>query len=268
MTLRTSGLSALALALLTLSGCQNTPVQTSEADYQTNLDRTITASTLRTLTIHCGAGTIEVIGEEGRREISIEGMVSTHADSFAEAKRIAGEVKLQVQAEGTENPIVRISEPMIAAANQNYAYDMIVRVPHTVQVTVTDTTGDVSVGGLSGGLELTSASGNVAVEAVHGGLVIDSNGLNTKIQDVSGHLQVKDGRGRLEISHVSGDIDIEDGGGELVVQFVTGNVTAKDNPEGANMRNIDGDVTLIRISPASPKIQGVTGVLSYPTGSR
>jgi len=259
--------SALAITLLALTGCNNTPVRNSAADYQRNLDRQLTAATLRTVTIECGPGRIEIVGQEGLRSIEFEGMVSAHAENGAEAKRIGNEVRLQVQAEGTENPIVRVIEPMLASGGQWYTYDVVVRVPSTVQVTVKDTTGDVEVGGLASGLQLSSTDGFVSVGSVHGGLIIESGGADTKIRDVSGHLQVADGPGRLEISNVTGDIDITDGGGPLVVTAVSGNVTARDNPQGAELRNIDGDVTLIRISPASSKIQGVTGALSYPLGS-
>ncbi len=266
--LRNIMISAFAsAALVILAGCNMAGTRTAGADYQTNLDRTISSGTLRTLTLRTGAGTIKIVGEESRRSIEIEGIVSTHAESYQEAKRIAGEVTLNIQADKTENPVVAISEPLIASGDQYYTCDLTIRVPHTVQVTLNDSAGDVEIYGLASGLKLTGDSGKVTVEGMNGGLVIHTAGSKTSIRDAIGHLQITDGDGDLEIAMISGDVAIQDAGGKLLVQNITGNVTASDNPAGVTLKNIDGDVTLIRISPASSRIQGVTGNLSYPSGT-
>ena len=260
--------AALLVALVGLSGCTPQKQSNARADYQTNLDRTIEGSRLRTLSLRTGAGSIEIVGEESRRTIEIVGIVSTHAETFGEAKRIAGEVRLNVQAEGTENPIVRVTEPRLSSTDQYYSYDLTVKVPHNCQISLEDSSGPIEVGGLVSGLRIENESGPVSVETVTGGIVIQTAGNRTTVKDASGHLQIKDGAGDIDVAGVTGDVEIQDGGGKLVVQNVSGDVTASDNPTGAQMKNIDGDVTLIRIEPATSKIQGVTGNLSYPSGTQ
>ena len=223
-------LALISLALLAgLTGCAVPEKNNARADYQTNLDHTIASGTLRTLTLRTGAGSLKIIGEEARRNIEIEGIVSTHAESFGEAKRIANEVSLDIQAETTENPIVRITEPRLAPGDQYYSCDLTIRIPHTVQVTLDDSTGNIEVFGLTSGLNLKSESGNVEIEGVNGGLVIQTDGSSkTSITDSSGHLNITDGPGDLEISMITGDVKIQDTGGKLLVQNITGNVTASD----------------------------------------
>ena len=265
---RRLSLLAIVVTLAALTGCTPQKQSNARADYQTNLDRKIEGSRLRTLSLRTGAGSIEIVGEENRRSIEIVGIVSTHAENFGEAKRIAGEVRLNVQAEGTENPIVRVSEPRLSSADQYYSYDLTVKVPHNCQISLEDSSGPIEVGGLVSGLRIENESGSGAVESVTGGIVIQTAGNRTTVKDASGHLQLKDGVGDIDIAGVTGDVEIQDGGGRLFVQNVSGNVTASDNPSGATMKNIDGDVTLIRIEPATSKIQGVTGNLSYPSGTQ
>ncbi len=259
----------LCLLLATVGiGCAVTDIDSTSADYSVNLDRKIEASAVRTLTLRTGMGNIEIIGEENRREIDIIGVVSTHAESFPEAKRIAGEIQLKVQSEKTENPIVVVTDPRISTATQTFRYDVRVKVPHTVRIELEDGAGDINVGGLSRGLRVTSTSGRVNISAVQGGIELITQGASTKVQDVSGRIDINDGSGEMEVVGVTGDVKIEDTDGNLKIQNVSGNVTAANNPKGATVRNIDGDVTLIRITPASSTIQGVTGHLSYPTGSQ
>jgi DUF4097 and DUF4098 domain-containing protein YvlB len=260
--------AAAAAVCLSLPACQPQKRGESRAEFTRNVDRTIDGTGVRTLSLETGPGTLRVIGEAGRKVIAIEGLLFAEAESFAEAKRIAGEVELNAISERTENPVVKVTEPRLAKAGQVHTLDLTVRVPTSVLVVVVDSAGDVDVSGLGAGTRLVCASGKVTVAGVRGGVEVRTKGTSTEVRDSSGRIEVHDGPGDIEISGISGDIHVSDTDGKLAIRNVSGSVTASDNPTGAIVQNVEGDVTLIRISPSSSQIQGVGGTLSYPTGSQ
>jgi len=261
------GAAAAAVGLL-LPACQPQERGEARAEFTRNVDRTIDGAGVRTLSLETGPGTLRVIGEAGRKEIAIEGLLFAEAESFAEAKRIAGEVQLSALSERTENPVVKVSEPHRVKMGQVHTLDLTVRVPTSVLVVVVDTAGDIEVSGLGAGTRIACASGKVTVAGVRGGVEVRTQGTATEIRDSSGRIEVHDGSGDIEISGISGDIQVTDTDGRLAIRNVSGSVTASDNPTGAIVQNVEGDVTLIRISPSSSQTQGIGGTLSYPTGSQ
>jgi len=259
---------AVAAVCLLLPACQPQKRGDARAEFTRNVDHRIDATGVRTLSIETGPGTLTVVGEAGRREIAIEGVLLAEAESFAEAKRIAGEVELALQSERTENPAVKVTEPRLVGSGQSHTLDLVVRVPPSVLVAIVDTAGDIEVSGLGAGTRIACASGKVAISGVQGGVELRTQGSTASIRDSGGRIDVKDGAGDLEVSGISGDIVIVDTDGKLAIRNVTGDVTASDNPVGAIVQNVDGDVTLIRIDPASVQIQGLGGTLKYPAGSQ
>lgn len=258
-------LGAIA-TLLCLASCQlmvGNP--NSLSDYSTNLDRSIDATGVRTLTLKTGSGRVVVISEDNLKTIEIEGALGTQAANLPEAKRIAAEVKLIGQSENTENPVVQVTEPQLGRRGQSYYLDLKVRVPKSVLVAIENTSSDIEVSALGSGLRVQSVSGLIQIEGVSGGTEVRTDGISTRIKDSSGRITVHDGRGDLEIQGITGDVFVQDTDGKLIIRHVSGNVDARDNPTGATVQNIDGDVFLANIENAT--LQGIMGRLNPPRQS-
>lgn len=265
-------LPAFAL-LVALSACQMppkadpdaTPTETL-AEYSVNLTESIDARNVKSLTISTGPGSLEIIAEDGLQSIEIAGWVGAKAASRVEAERLGKEVVLQVRSAQTENPVVAVTSPRIASSEQTYRYDVVVRVPSRLRVSVEDSEGDVTIAGVLGGVRLTNASGEVRVSGVGGGLELDNSGGPTRVSEVTGRVAIRDGKGDLVVSGVTGDIEVDDADGSLRIQNISGNVIARDNPTAVVIRNIEGDLTLVGIATSAADIQGVTGGISFPAG--
>ncbi|MFQ5653742.1 MAG: hypothetical protein ACE5GW_03305 [Planctomycetota bacterium] len=235
----------------------------SRADYATNVDRSFAAAGIKSLTIHCGPGALEIVGEEGRDEVAIEGVIHSHATAFVEAKRIAGEVRLDLRSLKTENPVIAVADPLIAGSDQGCEVDLMVKVPDGVALIIQDAAGRIEISGMRAGARVTSIAGPIEIEGISGGLRVSSGGGPCTIRDASGRIHVTDGAGDLTISEITGDIEVQDTNGMLVIRNVTGNVVAADNPRGARISNIDGDLTLYRIEHAACEIEGVLGKITH-----
>ncbi len=254
--------------LLCLASCQLPRGGNQLSQFSKNYEHSIDATGVKTLTLKTGSGSLKVIGEEGRRSIELDGVLIALAETIDEARRIAGEISLDVRSENTENPEIRILEPRLARKGQEYALDLVLRVPSTVRVVIDDTDGDIDVRTLSNGVRVQSQLGAVTIAECRGGVELTTQGVSASITDSSGRIQVVDGRGDLEIQGITGDIEVLDENGKLTIRHVSGNVTASDNPTPVTVQNVQGDVKLIRIDHATANVEGIGGTLSYPQTPR
>ena len=126
----------LAAIVLLVPACQPPERDESRGEFSRNVDRTIDAAGVRTLSLRTGAGTLKVVGEPGRTAIAIEGVLFVEAENLAEAKRIAGEIELTAQLERTENPVIVVTEPRVVNPGQVHTLDLTVRVPTSVLVAI------------------------------------------------------------------------------------------------------------------------------------
>ena len=252
----------LCLPLLVV-GCVN-PLSRSGASWASNSQVQMPAAGVKSLKIRCGNGSVKVQGAPGERNITALARIRSTAKTLAEAERIARELTLELQSRGTENPSLVIIEPRIEG-RQDYWVDLLIQLPASVRVSIEELTGDCEVKGLNSGFSMRNLHGTIDISQVLGGVEVESAGSSCIIKSVGGLISVIDKEGDLSISEVSGEVKVTDSGGKLVIYNITGNVIVSDN--APDIRNVDGDVQLYRIQHANAKIQGVTGQISYPSGS-
>ncbi|MEE8142294.1 MAG: hypothetical protein V3T77_04280 [Planctomycetota bacterium] len=254
----------IGVLVLLLAGCIN-PLSRSGASWATNSQVQMPAAGVKSLKIRCGNGSVKVEGAPGERNVTVLARIRSNAKTLPEAERIAREVTLELQSQGTENPSLVINEPRTEGAHQDYWVDLLIQLPASVRVEIEEMTGDCNVSGLNGGFSLHNFNGRIDISQVFGGVEVKSDGSSCIIKSVGGVISVTDKDGDLSISEVSGEVKVTDSGGKLKIYNITGNVIVSDN--APDIRNVDGDVMLYRVQHALAKIQGVTGQISYPIGS-
>ncbi|HEU4758717.1 MAG TPA: DUF4097 family beta strand repeat-containing protein [Dehalococcoidia bacterium] len=96
--------------------------------------------------------------------------------------------------------------------------------------------GSVKVSAVSGQVEVDSASGDVDVRAVSGHLTVETCGGRCHLTTKSGHIRIGSVGGPAHASTISGQVEIgTSGGGEVEVKTVSGRITVRV-PRGKHPR--------------------------------
>ena len=102
----------------------------------------------------------------------------------------------------------------------NYATDVAVFLPRSLDLTLMDEHGDVHVENV-GSFELDDGDGDVEVVGVaRDASFIDQDG-DLKVQGVGGNVDIDDGSGDIKVEDVAGVVTIQDGSGDIKVVNAT-----------------------------------------------
>ncbi len=185
---------ALAAGALLASACSGHQVGV--------YDDTMSAEGIDGLLVDVGEGELKITGDSELDEIQVE--VTLFNASCHDDEEVVRSLYIELREleEGTARLAVFLDE------NNAYA-DVVVRMPDTMQLDVTDEDGDIVI----------ENSADVWLE--------DGDG-DVKIKTVRGDVQVDDGDGDLVIKDVDGDVDVTDGSGDIVIDGVTGSVSIDD----------------------------------------
>ncbi len=108
---------------------------------------------------------------------------------------------------------------------------------------------DISVGAISGHIQLIGEFGSVKVSAVSGHIEVDSAAGDLDVRSVSGHLTVNACRGRCQLNTKSGHITVGNVGGAARATTISGHVELGTSGQGeVELRTISGKV-LVRVPP-------------------
>lgn len=142
--------------------------------------------------------------------------------------------------------------------------DLTVTVPAGLPVSITDTSGDVKVDGLSV-TRIVDSSGDVIATNLRA---------DVQISDSSGDVRVEQAAGRVELNDSSGDIVVRgarevaitgDSSGDIVIERVAGDVKIDNDSSGdITVRDVGHDVTLLADSSGDVHVSGVKGTVQLP----
>lgn len=214
------------------------------------VEKHFTVAGMPRLTVRNVAGETEiVVGDAG--DVFVRARKRVNGWSEDRAKRLFENVEIRMEQKGDDILV----EPRLFEQERGWldlfrggrvAVDLDIRVPREVQIDVTTVSGEVSITGTRGPLELRSVSGEVNVDDVQGPM---------RVKSVSGDLEATAYAGQLEANSVSGDIrfersrvrtpDIVTVSGDVDVDAVA---TPPEAPEG-RIKTVSGDVEVAFVDP-------------------
>ncbi len=184
-------------------------------------------------------GDLVVTGEAGRESISVDARLRTRRNSahdeeakdavvidFVELGDAAGELVIDLD-----------------SAPRGYYFDVELRVPERLAMTIDDDAGDLVVQNLAY-LTLDDGSGDAVVQDITQSVVIVDGSGDLVVQNVGGSVSCSDSSGDAVIEHVGGDVRVDDGAGDLVVRRVEGNVSADDGSGDLVITDVGGQVVV------------------------
>jgi Putative adhesin len=156
--------------------------------------------------------------------VSIHGKIHV-GNSWFEGNRKADVEELQ------RNPPLRQNGNSIRVDYVNFrniSVDYEITVPENTTVRSHSGSGDQSVEGLKGNVDLESGSGDMRISRLTGDFHFQNGSGNVRGRQLSGPARVKVGSGDIEIEEVGeGDVDIRNGSGNITVSGINGGFRAE-----------------------------------------
>jgi hypothetical protein len=197
----------------------------------------IPAANVTKVHIKAAAGQLKVVGQSTLRDVCIEGTACAGSVERLEY------VRLQTWRQGEE---IWIVADLLEAGDRG-KLDLTITVPVSVDLRVTDTSGEVLIENLAGDLYLEDSSGKIELTDIEGTVRLrDGSGSISVLQCGHDVIVESDGSGSISIVGVAGSVIIEsDGSGSISVGDVRGNFVLKQDGSGSvRYWNIDGLVQL------------------------
>jgi DUF4097 and DUF4098 domain-containing protein YvlB len=158
------------------------------------------------------------------------GAVSIHAKIHSGTSWLGGDHKGEVQ-ELQTNPPIRQNGNSIRIDYVNFnniSIDYEITVPENTAVRSHSGSGDQTVEGLKGNLDLESGSGDLRLARLTGDMHFLTGSGNIRGRELSGPARIKAGSGDIEIEEVGeGDIEIRTGSGNITANGINGGFHAE-----------------------------------------
>ncbi len=158
------------------------------------------------------------------------GTVSIHAKILSGVSWLGGDHKAEVQ-ELQNNPPIRQNGNSIRIDYvhfSNISVDYEITVPENTAVRTHTGSGDQTVEGLKGNIDLESGSGDLKLARLSGEMRFQTGSGNVRGRELSGPAKAKAGSGDIEIEEIgAGDVDIRTGSGNITVNGINGGFRAE-----------------------------------------
>ena len=185
------------------------------------------------------------------------GNVTIHAKIHSSNSWFGGDHKAEVQELQNNPPIHQTGNSIrIDYVNlNNISIDYEITVPENTAIRAHTGSGDQTVEGLKGNVDLESGSGDLRLARLTGEMHFQTGSGNVRGRDLAGPAKVKAGSGDIEIEELAaGDVDIRTGSGNITVNGInggfhaeagSGNIHGKGSPKNMwSVRTGSGNVNL------------------------
>lgn len=185
------------------------------------------------------------------------GTVSIHAKIHSGNSWFSGDHKAEVQ-ELQNNPPIRQNGNSIRidyVNMNNISIDYEITVPENTAVRAHTGSGDQTIEGLKGNIDLESGSGDLKLARLTGEMHFQTGSGNVRGRELSGPAKARAGSGDIDIEEMgAGDVEIRTGSGNITVSGInggfhaeagSGDIHAKGAPKNMwSVRTGSGNVTL------------------------
>jgi hypothetical protein len=238
------------------------------AEYREKHELNINGSDLAKFRIDVGAGSLDLRGDAGAKEISVQATIVVSGWSDAEAQRFIKEhvnVELyrkgdsaQLRAEVDSNDGRSWIRRALSGSTSTHI-DIEIVVPHGIALEVSDGSGNLTISDLVQPLTLDDGSGNATLRNIRGAVEVEDGSGNMEIDRIIGNLVVEDGSGNLDISDIRGDVSVEDGSGNLDILNVSGTIEVDDGSGDIVVRDVSEDLIILDDGSGDLRVTAVQG---------
>lgn len=218
-----------------------------------------------------GAERLEIVARAG--DLTVEPgpgtAVTASGRACASSEEFLQQTQIRTQREGPVLRVfVQVPDEMKGVGIFYASLDLTVRVPGSLPVSITDTSGDMTVEKVRV-TSVTDSSGDL--------LLRDTQG-DVELNDSSGDLRVENASGTVVITDSSGDIRVEragsvrirtDSSGDITISGIAGDVLIERDSSGdISVSDVGGRMELVADSSGSVHVADVRGTVSLPPNKR
>jgi hypothetical protein len=257
--MRTSWVALIALA----AAVPAASASAQRCDFTAERTATLSASGLQLARIEARSGSLRIEGKAGLTEIRARGT------ACASSRQLLDGIRLVSRRAGTEGEMIVEMPETDGMGNYSMALDLVIEVPESLGLDVTDSSGDLEIRNV-GGLTLKDSSGEVEIADVRGSLDVDDSSGNVEVDGVRGDVRLRDSSGDVDVRNVTGSVLVEnDSSGNLDFTDVGGDVeVANDSSGDIAVARVRGHFTVRRDSSGAIRSRDVAGAVSIPQRRR
>jgi DUF4097 and DUF4098 domain-containing protein YvlB len=253
--------SAMFLILILVCASAVPAAAAVEGSFQ----RTLQVGGAVNLDVTTGSGSIQV-----RTGASNQVLVTGHikatewfGDAESRVKRL--EDNPPIQQSGSEIRIGHVDDPELTH-NISISYEIIV--PEETQLRAHSGSGNQSVEGVRGPLEIDTGSGGLKISGIGARVQASTGSGNIEIGGVKGDVRAKTGSGSIQATEIAGGFEAETGSGRITLQQTApGSVRAETGSGGMELHGLRGSLEAQAGSGTIRADGSPTGAWSLRTGS-
>lgn len=218
-----------------------------------------------------GAERLEIVARAG--DLKVEpgpgAAVTASGRACASSEQFLEQTQIRTQRDGSVLRVfVQVPDEMKGVGIFYASLDLTVRVPGSLPVSITDTSGDITVEQVRV-TAITDSSGDMLLRGSQG---------DVELNDSSGDLRVENAEGAVTITDSSGDIHVDragsvrirtDSSGDITIRAIAGDVLIERDSSGdISVADVGGRMELVADSSGSVHVADVKGNVSLPPNKR
>jgi hypothetical protein len=250
------------LALVCLCGQAVPGAAAAEGLFQ----RTLQVTGAVNLEVTTGSGSIQVrTGSSNQVQVTGHIKATEWFGGNAQDKVERLQANPPIQQSGNDIRIGHIDDPELRR-NISISYELMV--PVETQLRAHSGSGNQSVEGISGPLEIGAGSGDLKISNIGNSVHADTGSGNIQIDRVQGSTRAKAGSGSIRAAAMAGGFEAETGSGHIALeQTAPGSVRADTGSGGMDLRGLRGSLEAKAGSGTIRAEGNPTGAWSVHTGS-
>lgn len=250
----------LILAACFLTAC--TTAFAAEGSFQ----RTLQVSGPASIDLTTGSGNVSVhIGSSGQVQITGHVRVTNWLGGYDQDRVKQIEDNPPIQQSGNDIRIGHNTESELFH-NVSISYDLVV--PAETRLRSHTGSGNQTIEGLTGSVEVESGSGGLNISQIGDGVRAQAGSGDIRIDTVRGNVHAQTGSGSIRASNVSGGFEGQTGSGHITLdQTAPGAVRAETGSGGMELRGLNGSLEARAGSGGITAEGDPTGAWSVHTGS-
>ncbi len=186
-------------------------------------DQTFSVASGGTLSLKTDLGSVEIVGVEGGKEVSVHAVVRGHQRDVDEFEITARTTTTGVEVAGKSLRAKR----WWRFGNDDVDVAFTINIPREYNLSAQTAGGDVVIRSVKGKIEGGTSGGNLTLSNVSGVIDLETSGGDIRAQQVEGQLTMGTSGGNIRINDGKGDVDVSTSGGDIILGPIEGKVRAE-----------------------------------------
>jgi hypothetical protein len=213
-----------------------------------------------------GAARIEIAARAGDLELrrAAAKTISAQGRACASSEELLSQINVRARREGDAVRIhVEVPDPL--EGFNAYAWlDLTIDVPAGIPVTLTDSSGDLTVDGVQV-VRITDSSGDIVARNLPSDVEIGDSSGDIRVENASGRVQINDSSGDITVHGAREVVVPSDSSGSIRITQVKGDVRIENDSSGdISVSDVGGGFVLLTDSSGDVEVGKVAGPVHLP----